>query len=58
MWDTDYVMNFNERKMAIRLDRSYYAEALMSSMRFSTPHFITLLIENGYVADDGNLPLL
>ena len=51
-------MNFNERKMAIRLDRSYYAESLMSSMRFSTPHFITLLIENGYVADDGNLPLL
>lgn len=25
---------------------------------FSTPHFITLLIEGGYLADDGNLPVL
>ena len=28
VWDTDYVMNFKEMKMAIRLDRSYLEEAL------------------------------
>ena len=28
VWDTDYIMNFSEMKMAIRLDRSYIEEAL------------------------------
>ncbi|WP_102342512.1 hypothetical protein [Galactobacillus timonensis] len=58
VWDTDYVMNLSESKMAIRLDRSYSPDAMMVSMKFSTPHFITLLIEKGYVADDGDLPVL
>lgn len=58
VWDTDYVMNFNSMKMAVRLDRSYLAEALTIDSKFSTPHFITLLIERGYIKDDGNLPVL
>lgn len=58
VWDTDYVMNFDEMKMAIRLDRSYTEDALMENPSFSTPHFLTLLIENGYVADDYDLPIL
>lgn len=58
VWDTDYVMNFNEMKMAIRLDRSYTETALTANSAFSTPHFITLLIERGYLQDDGNLPIL
>lgn len=57
VWDTDYVMNFNEMKMAIRLERSYLEDAIAIDPRFSTPHFITLLIEKGYVKDDGNLPV-
>lgn len=58
VWDTDYVMNFNSMKMAVRLDRSYIAEALTIDSKFSTPHFITLLIERGYIKDDRNLPVL
>lgn len=58
VWDTDYVMNFNTMKMAIRLDRSYLEEALTIDPKFSTPHFITLLIERGYIRDDGELPVL
>lgn len=58
VWDTDYVMNFNEMKMSIRLDRSYLEEALVIDPKFSTPHFITLLIERGYVEEDGKLPVL
>lgn len=58
VWDTDYVMNFDEMKMAIRLDRSYTEDALMENPQFSTPHFLTLLIENGYLADDNGLPIL
>lgn len=55
IWDTDYVMNFREHKMAIRLDRSYAPEALKLDSAFSTPHFITLLIQKGFLEDDGDL---
>jgi hypothetical protein len=47
VWDTDYVMNFNDMKMSVQLDRSYLEEALAIDPAFSTPHFITLLIEQG-----------
>ena len=58
VWDTDYVMNFNDMKMSIQLDRSYLEEALVIDPTFSTPHFITLLIAHGYLKDDGNLAIL
>ena len=57
IWDTDYVMNFKEMRMAIQLDRSYKEDALYISSDFSTPHFITLLIEHGYLKDDNDLPV-
>ena len=57
IWDTDYVMNFNTMKMCIRLDRSYNADAIGISPKFSTPHFITLLEEKGYLASDEDLPV-
>lgn len=55
IWDTDYVMNFTERKMAIRLDRSYLASAISSGFGFSTPHFISLLIAEKYLENDEEL---
>ena len=58
VWDTDYVMNFNSMKMAVRLDRSYTEDALDADPKFSTPHFITLLINHRYLKKDGNLPVL
>ena len=58
VWDTDYVMNFNSMKMAVRLDRSYTEDALDAAPQFATPYFITLLIERGYIKNDGNLPVL
>ena len=57
VWDTDYVVNFDEKKISIRLDRTYSEEALVMNGAFSTPHFITLLIEGGYLADDQDLPV-
>lgn len=57
VWDTDYVMNFATRQMGIRLDRSFLAEALDVDQRFSTPYFIKLLIDEGYLVDDGALPI-
>ena len=58
VWDTDYVMNFTTMKMVVRLDRSYTQEALASGSRFSTPYFITLLMERGYLKKDGDLAVL
>ena len=58
VWDTDYVVNFQEQYISIRLDRTYREDALVMNGGFSTPHFISLLIEGGYLADDSNLPVL
>ena len=57
VWDTDFVMNFHTRKMAVRLDRSYTPDAISTDPRFSTPHFITLLERGGYLKDDNSLPV-
>ena len=57
IWDADYVMNFNEMKMSVRLDRSYLEEALNVYSTFHTPAFIALLIDGGYVKDDNELPV-
>ena len=57
VWDTDYVMNFDEMRMSIQLERSYLESALRMDPMFSTPHFITLLIGNGCLKDDGALPV-
>ena len=56
-WDTDYVMNFNEMKMSIRLDRSFLEEAQVTDTAFSTPAFIALLIHGGYIEPDEDLEI-
>lgn len=58
IWDTDFIMNFEEMKLAVRLDRSYTQEALSADSTFSTPHLVTLLINNGYLKNDDNLPVI
>lgn len=58
IWDTDFVMNFDRMEMAVQLDRSFRADAPMADLQFSTPYFITLLIERGFIKDDGKLPML
>lgn len=57
IWDSDYVMNFELGKMSIRLDRSYTDDALDKDKKFSTPHFITLLIDKGYIKPDHGLEM-
>ncbi len=58
IWYTDYVMNFNEFKMSIQLDRSYKEDSLISSQQYSTPFFISNLIKNNLIKDDYDLPVL
>ena len=57
-WASDFIANFRERQISIQLDRTYDEDALVIGAAFSTPHFITMLIENGFLKDDRNLPVL
>lgn len=57
IWNTDYVVNFNESKMLIQLDRSFEGEANDLDFTFSTPYFLTLLIDEGYLKEDEDLPV-
>ncbi len=58
IWNTDYVMNFDDMKMSVRLDRSYTDNTGDGSAVFSTPYFISLLIDRGFLKDDHGLPVL
>ena len=44
IWDSDYIVDFQKRKICIRLDRSFDEEAIITSRTFSTPHILTLLV--------------
>ena len=57
-WDSNFILNFKDKKISVRLDRTYSEDALVMNAAFSTPHFITLLIERGYIKNDGSLPVL
>ena len=57
IWNSDYVMNFAAGEMHIQLDRSFTGDANDLDQEFSTPHFLTLLIEEGHLQADGDLPV-
>lgn len=57
-WDSDFIMNYGEKRISVQLDRTYSEDALAIDAAFSTPHFITLLIEHGFLRDDAGLPVM
>lgn len=57
-WDSDFIMNYAEKRIVIQLDRTYSEDALVIDAVFSTPHFITLLIEHGFIKHDVDIPVL
>ena len=57
-WDSDFIVNFTKKQIAIQLDRTYSEDALIMDAAFSTPHIITLLIEHGFLKNDRDLPVL
>lgn len=58
VWDTDFVMNFDEMRMAIQLDRGFTEDAIELNPKFSIPYFITLLIDHHYIKRDDRIPIL
>lgn len=58
IWDSDFVFNEREHKLSIQLDRTYAEDAMSENRDFTTPHFITLLINHDYLVEDDGLPIL
>lgn len=56
IWHTDFVMNFEEMKMSVTLNRTYSKDSLMEITSFAVPYFVKMLMEEGYVEDDHGLP--
>lgn len=55
IWDSDYIMNFNDMKMVVRLERSFTEDAKEIRSQFATPHFLKMLIEEEFVVSDNGL---
>ena len=52
VWDSDYIMNFDDMKLCIQLDRSYKEDTVFDDSDFSTPHYIAELIDKDYIEND------
>ena len=57
VWDTDYVVDFNDMKISIVLNRSFTDNVEKIDHRFSTPYFIALLIRKGFLKSDNGLEI-
>ena len=57
-WNSDYILNLEEKKICIQLDRSYSEDSIFNDQSFSTPHFISMLIEKGYLDTDNGLMVM
>lgn len=58
IWNTYFIMNFKTMSITIQLDRTYI-DGKLGDPSFSSPHFVSILIDKGYVCDDTNdLPIL
>ncbi|MCR5738238.1 MAG: hypothetical protein K6G43_00300 [Lachnospiraceae bacterium] len=57
-WNSDYILNLKEKKICIQLDRSYSEDSIFSDQSFSTPHFISMLIERGYLDTDNGMSVM
>lgn len=56
-WQTDYILNLTFRRIQIQLSRTYQDGAQLER-EFSTPWFISFLIDGGYLEPDVETPIL
>ncbi|MBP3567825.1 MAG: hypothetical protein J6K04_01545 [Lachnospiraceae bacterium] len=57
VWTTDYILNYEERKLAVRLDRETTEDTTKFVPKFSRPHFVRMVISNGYAGKDAELEI-
>lgn len=58
VWDTDFVLLPSEQQLYVQLHRSFVDESALIQRSFSTPAIIGMLADEGYLACDGDLPVL
>lgn len=55
IWTTDYIMNYERMEITITLERAFLENILIDDLKYSTPHFISMLVDSGYLLDDNGL---
>lgn len=55
LWTTDFVLNYGERMVAVKLDRETTDATTSFVPRFSPPHFVKMLLQEGFAGGDGDL---
>lgn len=56
-WQTDYILNLSQRSLQIQLSRTFRSGTMDFDRDFSTPWFISFLIDGGYLEPDGEMPI-
>ena len=57
LWTTDFILNYQEKVVAIRLDRETTEATTSFVPKFSPPHFVKMLMKNGCAGMDGDLEI-
>ena len=57
IWNTDIVVNFNDRIFSIKLDRETTSETVSFVPKFKPPVIVSMLLERGYVGSDLDLKI-
>ena len=57
IWTTDFIANFNDKKLAIRLDREATQETKRFTPSFKPPVFVNMILNQGYADTDVDLEI-
>lgn len=57
IWTTDMVVNFNEKIFTIKLDRETTIDTIEFIPQFKPPIIMKMLLDRGYVGQDGDLEI-
>ncbi len=55
LWDTDFVVNYNEMKISVVVSRVFTPDAVNARWHLALPSFISLLIKHGHLQPDASL---
>ena len=57
VWNTDYVLNLDEGRLAVQLDRGFVEGSLQKTLAYSAPFFISTLVKNDCLEPDCGLEI-
>ena len=57
VWTSDFVLNNNDKRLVVRLDREATEDTTIFIPKFNVPHLVKMLIKDNYVAKDKELEI-